>query len=244
MGESERTDNKIRTKLNNKLRLLNYDYSVYGNVNKEDIEDETKLYMVLSYLEDNGDFIEISSDKIADQLTEDYILIGEEGNYDRYDVNSDGNYYYINHSTVKEEYKNIFGEDLSVLKAAEYSYEPNVDAFFAAPVWRGNCDQHLYSSITKYSEDKEYAYIYLIAGFANECVGGVYKTPEEINNCEYDEDGNSKCNILSEQETFDFDDGIIAKEDIIKNHADELNKYRFVFKKNGDNFIFEKVEVI
>ena len=131
-------------------------------------------------------------------------------------------------------------EQLNKKMNVDDRFKLDVYSYFGIDEFTGDCDDHVYTSITKYSEDKDYAYVYVIAGFGNECRTGLYKDLNDPWDCE------KECNLISGQEEIEFDKADNGKTiaNIVKNHANELNKYRIIFKKDGDNFVFERVELI
>ena len=241
-GEKEEKDNEkviidsyIIKNLDKKLEILNgYKADLvspapglYKNINSKDMKDGEKLYMILFY-NDKNEKMSKATKTAFNNLTGENIT-GWSGTVDNLTdlyISDDGMYHYMEKSKVDQEYKELFGNLPNTTKVINgypnYYYEPNAEAYFQVARAGGTCgltfDQYIYS----YTQDNENAYIYTSIGYYS-CQDGLYKdyeTKEEIANLE--ERTNSKTPA--------------------KDFMDKLDKYRVVFKKDVDNYIFDRVE--
>ncbi len=248
-NEKEITDSATIKTLDDKLNILNNygaDWvspasNLYKDITNKSMTDGEKLQTILLYLDNNNMFKKEERSKypnLTGEQMKDIWGPSEEGDVitDMYIGEDDNLYHLIEASTVKDYYKRLFGGEPSTTKVKNtyptYYYEQAYDIYVQVTRGGGTCGTRMGQYNYKYTEDKQYAYIYTVVGYTS-CMDDYYKDIDL-------EEVAVKANVPEDLENYVEQD----INDVVKKNMDKFNKYRVVFKKDGDNYIFEKVEEV
>ncbi len=233
------TDSYAIKSLDKKLEILNgyqADWvspapGLYRNIKNKDMKDGEKIYMILLYNDKNEKFTKATTNSF-NNLTGENITgwDGTDNITELYINDDDGMYHFMDKSKVEQEYKELFGNLPNTTKVINgyptYYYEPNAKAYFQIARGGGTCGTYFYQYNYKFTEDESNAYIYTTVAY--------YSCDVEIFNDKKLKQSVGKVDI-------DENDTKIEK-NYAKEFKDELDKYRVIFKKDRDNYIFDRVE--
>ncbi len=247
-GEKEITETAKINTLNEKVKALsNYKADLvspapelFKNISNKDMTDGEKLQTVLMYLDTAGKFTFGVPSKYpnltGEIIKKDWDITSTEEAVELYlDEDEEEGYHLIKASEVNEFYKKLFGSEPSTTVVTNtypnYYYEKAYDIYLRVARGGGTCGTEFASYNYKYTEDENNAYVYTTVAYSS-CETDVCKDKDlkhEVAEFETDEDDT----IIEE-----FD------EKFVKKIMDKLDKYRVVFKKDGSNYIFDKVEFV
>lgn len=135
----------------------------------------------------------------------------------------------IKNSDTKELFKEVYGKEPQNTKvwddAPEFFYNEKNDGYYVIISGGGTCPTDLVTYNYKYTEEEKNAYVYIVTAY-NDCNKELYK------------------DLDRETKISDLDENTIVDSEYMKNVMDKLNKYRIVFKKVENNYVFEKVEEV
>lgn len=247
--EQDITDAKVKYELDYKIEVLkNYDADIvspatplFKNITAKEIPDGEKLNTVLLYLYNNKkgiiddytnypNFTYEGFKKEHNLTEEDFDDMALFQPY--YDDDEEGNkLMYFKSSDVKKIFKEVYGYEPTTTivedELPEFYYEKDYDSYFVVISGGGTCGTYNTTYNYKYTEDKDYAYVYTTVAYYS-CDPGVY----------------SDIGIEKEVATIDMEKDEKVDEEFVKNNMSKFNKYRIVFKKDGSNYTFEKVEEV
>lgn len=158
---------------------------------------------------------------------EKYTLL-DSSKYPNIEQNPDGTTNIIEENVVKELYKNTFGTDLNVntpfpetIKESFY-YNDEYKVYVINGGFGGACSEGTKTYDYDYKEDNNNIYVYTSVAFYKGCPQEIFKDIE------------FKEQYSTTEESFDLNE---------KNY-NEFYKYKITYKKNNNNYIFEKIEKI
>ncbi len=237
-------DERLDILNNYKANLVDPTPDLYKKLNTKDITDGEKLYSVLLYMYVNKkgivDNINNYPNFTYEEFKKEHNLTDEDFDELAFNPYYDEDYeadkvLLFKSDDVKKLYKEVYGVEPTNTVVENhfpyFYYEKEYDSYFVVLNGGGACGIYFKQYNYKYTEDKDYAYIYTAVAYYN-CEPYVYKDIE-----------------LSKQvdeipgDTFESAEEIVSS-DYVKNNMDKLNKYRVVFKKDGNNYVFEKVEEV
>ena len=238
--EKEITDTNTINTLNKKIDIINlYGLSLFGrsddiynNLSKQANTEEAKLYTVLFYLYNNKQYTQDSIDKYPDyydQFKKEQQITNEDFNEYPFAAAITDTATVIKNDDVKKLYKEVYGIEPSNTKvlsdAPAFYYNEKNNGYYVIITGGGTCPTESIQYNYKYTEDNEKAYVYTAVVY-NDCNEELFK------------------DINRETSIADIDKETKVDSEYVKNIMDKLNKYRIVFKKDGNNYVFEKVEEV
>ena len=227
-------------------------YTVSGDLYTDGLTENDKFFIITQYMSDNGDAklaseLSVPSDFYASKFAnycattpEDTMCSKNEGKA-------------ISEEAIAEVYEKIFGEAPATFEqptgiCGAYAYDSAYHIYYDGIHGCGGADgpeHQVY--IDRYTESESYAYAYLRVATINLYDGEnvpVYKTYFGMDDL-YDRKTNQ---YLTPDESLIYTRlgnggmGMDLPQIINANNASEFDQYRFVFKKDGENYYFNTVE--
>ncbi len=236
--ETEITDQNLKNSLTEKIHYLTnynyhqtntnaYEFRYENNTNFGDVfhhfNEETKLHVLLTYLNETNKFSNISEINKSNNLVKEYIDAGMEVR----EISAD---------EVNFQYKLFYGTDVpsyqSVLgNCFRFEYDPTIKTFFwTTPTCGGTTPNLVYSYINQYTKDKENAYVY---------VSYATSEPKDITGSSY----NIYKGLEKEIYQSDVNKETVENFKIDENNQQDFAKYKFTFKKdNSGNYYWINLE--
>jgi len=246
--EKEITETAKINTLEEKVKILSYYKAdvispapdLFKNITNKDMTEGEKLQTVLLYLDEAGKFIYGVPNKYpnltGDVLKKELDITSTQEAVELYlDEDEEDGYHLIKASVVNDYYKKLFGSEPSTTLVKNtypnYYYEKAYDIYLRVARGGGTCGTEYANYNYKYTEDENYAYVYTTVAYYS-CDSNICKDKDlkhEVAEFKTNED---------DETIEEFDDKLI------KSIMDKLDKYRIVFKKEGSNYVFDRVEFI
>ena len=234
-NESTTTNTIVTTTQSDSIKT--YDY-LYIDNNIQDI-DIRKAYVIVSnlgflsngYKWDFGEKTELNysdlTEKEKNAMVLSYLIMNKKVIYKG--SNTYGDTYKISKEDFSEAIYNVFG-NVDYKWAEEFIHNENIYTLTEEK------DYEMDHEPTGREDDKD---VYILLDSK--------KTEEKIEitvayyYMSYDEEVNNNGETIMIDNVYDKNNNRICEEKDVKNHINELHQYKFIFEKNENNYIFEKV---
>jgi hypothetical protein len=154
----------------------------------------------------------------------------DKNKYPNIEANKDGATFIISTDLVKELYTNVYGGNLDIsttfpegIKDSFY-YNQEYNVYVVNAGFGGTCGEYTKSYDYDYKEDPTHLYVYSTFAYY-ECIGG--------NNTIYKD--------FMKTENYSTSDSDFVLND---SNYEQFHHYKITYLKKGDNYIFDKIEII